>query len=269
MSKLTPKFTYANVAATLALVFSMSGGALAASHYLINSKKQINPKVLKALEGAKGPKGVTGGGGPTGPTGSVGATGGTGPEGKPGHDGTKGGSGPQGEPGGTGPTGPSGPSGPQGTTGPKGEAGENGGEGKPGAEGKQGPTGGQGATGEKGAAGGTGPTGENGYAVAYAHVSKDGVLSASKNVGKVERLKGAEEEGVFCLSGITGSLHNVVATIDYDEAVQLSVIRATIGTGDEVCPSGTDVTVETSAAVFESGELDEKIEPQGFYVTVN
>ena len=51
MSKLTPKLTYANVAATLALVFSMSGGALAASHYLINSKSQINPKVVRALKG--------------------------------------------------------------------------------------------------------------------------------------------------------------------------------------------------------------------------
>src|SRR6202043_2254580 len=43
------RFSYANVAATLALVFSMSGGALAAKHYLINSTKQINPKVLKAI----------------------------------------------------------------------------------------------------------------------------------------------------------------------------------------------------------------------------
>jgi hypothetical protein len=44
--------TYANVAATLALVFSMSGGALAAKHYLIDSTKQINPKVLKSLSAA-------------------------------------------------------------------------------------------------------------------------------------------------------------------------------------------------------------------------
>lgn len=43
------RLSYANVAATLALVFSMSGGALAATHYLINSTKQINPKVLKKL----------------------------------------------------------------------------------------------------------------------------------------------------------------------------------------------------------------------------
>jgi hypothetical protein len=43
------RLSYANVVATLALVFAMSGGALAANHYLINSTKQINPKVLKAL----------------------------------------------------------------------------------------------------------------------------------------------------------------------------------------------------------------------------
>ncbi len=41
--------TYANVAATLALVFSMSAGALAASHYLITSTSQIKPNVRRAL----------------------------------------------------------------------------------------------------------------------------------------------------------------------------------------------------------------------------
>ncbi len=43
------RLTYANVTATLALVFSMSGGALAASHYLIKSTKQISPKVLRSF----------------------------------------------------------------------------------------------------------------------------------------------------------------------------------------------------------------------------
>ena len=42
------RITYANVAATLALVLSMSGGAMAATHYLINSTKQIDPKVLRS-----------------------------------------------------------------------------------------------------------------------------------------------------------------------------------------------------------------------------
>jgi hypothetical protein len=41
--------SYANVVATLALVFAMSGGALAAKHYLLNSVGQINPRVLKSL----------------------------------------------------------------------------------------------------------------------------------------------------------------------------------------------------------------------------
>jgi hypothetical protein len=64
--------TYANVTATLALVFAMSGGALAAKHYLINSTGQINPKVLKKLRGRTGRPGLTGIEGPTGPRGPSG-----------------------------------------------------------------------------------------------------------------------------------------------------------------------------------------------------
>ena len=48
------RLSYANVTATLALVFAMSGGAMAANHYLITSTKQINPKVLKKLNGQDG-----------------------------------------------------------------------------------------------------------------------------------------------------------------------------------------------------------------------
>ena len=44
------RLSYANVVATLALVFSMSGGALAAKHYLLSSTRQISPKVLRSLE---------------------------------------------------------------------------------------------------------------------------------------------------------------------------------------------------------------------------
>jgi hypothetical protein len=58
--------SYANVTATLALVFAMSGGALAAHHYLISSTKQINPKVLKKLRGRTGSTGPTGKEGPPG-----------------------------------------------------------------------------------------------------------------------------------------------------------------------------------------------------------
>jgi Collagen triple helix repeat (20 copies) len=100
--------SYANIAATLAVVFAMSGGALAASHYLINSTKQINPKVLKALKGSAG---GTGSNGATGVQGTAGATGGQGIQGV---QGTQGAAGP------TGNTGPEGPQGPKGARGPEG-----------------------------------------------------------------------------------------------------------------------------------------------------
>ena len=78
------RMTYANVAATLALMFAMSGGALAAKHYLINSTRQINPKVLKKLRGARGARGSIG------PNGALGPQGVTGPEGPRGPRGEKG-----------------------------------------------------------------------------------------------------------------------------------------------------------------------------------
>ncbi len=93
-SRVRSRLTYANVAATLALVFAMTGGAYAAGHYLISSTKQISPKVLKALQGKAGPAGrmgATGTGGPIGPAG------GTGPKGEAGSPGAKGEKGERGE----------------------------------------------------------------------------------------------------------------------------------------------------------------------------
>jgi hypothetical protein len=82
---LKSRITYANVVATLALVFAMSGGALAASKYLITSTKQISPKVVKSLKGKNGKTGKTGATGPAGPTGKEGPAG---KEGQPGKAGT-------------------------------------------------------------------------------------------------------------------------------------------------------------------------------------
>lgn len=87
---LRKRLTYANVVATMALVFAMSGGALAASHYLITSTKQISPTVLKALTRA-GRSGATGATGPRGPRGA------TGERGEPGEDGERGDRGERGE----------------------------------------------------------------------------------------------------------------------------------------------------------------------------
>jgi hypothetical protein len=83
--------SYANVAATLALVLTMSGGALAAGHYLISSTKQISPSVLGKLKGATGKTGAPGPGGPAGANGAPGA------KGEPGTPGSRGESGPKGE----------------------------------------------------------------------------------------------------------------------------------------------------------------------------
>jgi hypothetical protein len=88
--------SYANVTATLALVFAMSGGALAANHYLINSTKQISPKVLKTLKGNAGKTGPAGSPGSTGASGAQGPAGAAGPKGE---TGTEGKTGPKGEPG--------------------------------------------------------------------------------------------------------------------------------------------------------------------------
>jgi hypothetical protein len=66
------RISYANVVATMALVFALGAGSAYAAHklhYLISSTKQIKPSVLKTLHGAKGPAGVTGPAGAPGPTG--------------------------------------------------------------------------------------------------------------------------------------------------------------------------------------------------------
>ena len=75
------RLNYANVTATLALVFSMSGGAMAASHYLITSTKQIKPRVLRQLRGNKGVAGARGATGLQGPQGAPGKEGQQGPAG--------------------------------------------------------------------------------------------------------------------------------------------------------------------------------------------
>jgi Collagen triple helix repeat (20 copies) len=76
--------TYANVAATMALFFAMTGGAIAAKHFLVSSTKQISPSVLKKLKGNTGKTGKTGATGATGAAGAAGAKGETGPKGEAG-----------------------------------------------------------------------------------------------------------------------------------------------------------------------------------------
>ncbi len=93
-SAIRKRMSYANVTATLALFFAMSGGALAASHYLLTSTKQISPKVLKSLQGRVGASGAPGA---QGPAGAVGAQGPAGPAGAKGETGSPGAPGVNGE----------------------------------------------------------------------------------------------------------------------------------------------------------------------------
>jgi hypothetical protein len=99
VSRIRKRLTYTNIAMTLILVFVMSGGAYAASKYVITSTKQISPKVLKGLTGKPGKTGPGGAVGATGSTGLAGPAGQTGPAGAKGEVGAKGAQGEPGKPG--------------------------------------------------------------------------------------------------------------------------------------------------------------------------
>jgi hypothetical protein len=90
LSSIRKRLTYANVTMTLALVFAMTGGAYAASKFIITSTKQIKPSVLSQLKGKAGQAGAAGAQGPAGPAGPQGAAGAKGENGAPGEKGKDG-----------------------------------------------------------------------------------------------------------------------------------------------------------------------------------
>jgi hypothetical protein len=134
-SSIRRHLSYANVVATMALLFAMGGSALAANHfaaqaaktksrefgYVITSIDQISPKVQAKLKKAAGKPSRAG---PAGATGAPGAIGSQGPAGASGAGGTPGVEGVRGEQGTAGVRGEQGTSGIQGAPGEKGETGE-------------------------------------------------------------------------------------------------------------------------------------------------
>ncbi len=92
----------ATVIAVIALVFALTGTAVAAKRYLITNTKQISPTALKQLaklaakQALAGPAGAPGKEGAAGKDGAAGATGAAGSEGKQGAAGEEGLTGPPG-----------------------------------------------------------------------------------------------------------------------------------------------------------------------------
>jgi hypothetical protein len=103
MNKLFRRIRPTTVIAVAAVVFALSGTAVAAQRYLITNTKQISPAVLKqltamAVKQAKTTGGTTGAGA-TGAQGERGPAGERGPQGEPGKEGKEGKEGPPGPPG--------------------------------------------------------------------------------------------------------------------------------------------------------------------------
>jgi hypothetical protein len=97
-SFLRDRFGIPGIISVIALVFALTGSAIAAK-YIITSKGQIKPSVLKSLTGKTGPAGSPGTAGVPGAVGPAGAKGDTGSTGATGATGTTGKEGPEGEPG--------------------------------------------------------------------------------------------------------------------------------------------------------------------------
>lgn len=122
--------------------------------------------------------------------------------------------------------GPRGPRGPRGLRGPQGAAG---------------PAGLAGAAGPAGAAGAAGAPGT---ALAYAHVPQTGGVepSQSKGVtaGNVQRVA----EGVYCISGLSFTPKNAVATLGF-QGFALVIVAQVLPANGQACPGGAQIEVDT------------------------
>ncbi len=76
------RLSYSNVVATIALVFALTGTAVAAGHYIITSSRQVKPGALGLINFSRTARGhLRGPAGPAGPQGAPGPQGAQGPAG--------------------------------------------------------------------------------------------------------------------------------------------------------------------------------------------
>ena len=98
-------------------------------------------------------------------------------------------------------------------------------------------------------------------------MSEEGDLADAKNVGTVLE----EEPGVFCLTGIAGTIHNVVATLDAneDQSFQDPIIRAATDGWRESLPRRNPGHRRDRRRGSKRWNPYEEEVSQGFFVMVN
>ena len=175
-----------------------------------------------------------------------------------------------------------GPAGLQGATGKEGSPGKEGTAGKTGLRGETGPEGKgtPGSPGEKGKDGEKGEKGEAGApgtAVAFAHITAAGSAepeadSKSFTGATVTNPPGKEGEGIYCISGLSVPLHNVVVTIDNKESEEPFWATATLGESaylkaHKTLCSSPQITVETGS--FSGSKKEPVTSNAPFFISIN
>jgi collagen triple helix repeat protein len=221
------RFNPSIVISSLALLFALGGGAVAAVNFPMNSvgspqikdgsiqRKDLSPGIRGTLASTGASTPIPG---PAGPTGSAG---------------------------------PQGPSGGTGATGAAGATGATGARGATGATGAQGPQGSPGAPGPQGETGPEGPA--NGLDRVFAEFdyqilppNNDRVTSLKETDGPITLLlDSTSHEGVICLS--TGSFDTMFMVVDHDPEEPREFGEVDLPFVDVDCPSGTDVTIHTGS----------------------